>query len=337
MKWWDECLKFFQERGLPPEDVELRAKRRCAFLFLEARRSVGKQPGYPVAGEPGVTPKQVLEAEVRDLKDEIDKCSRHRDDFLRDVRANPHDGVSEQLAEEEQKEINKMLYKLKETMFVLRGQERLEKDADISAQIKKLTEERSGQDAIAPNEEPLPPRLEKGRRCDKIIKEVKRIKYFVVGNGKSMTEIQSEHPSFLVWKLVQNLTEEDQGTFNHPRTWGSAVGYAKNILSKDYGKSAHTITDWVKDYRRHIQDQTTRSVTPTTLNHPKSPRFSAKSPRYYPKKTMIQSSHGTLAPTFLEASKNRGWSTPTGRGGTGWDGHYALLAYRTRRSPPIRG
>ena len=35
--------------------------------------------------------------------------------------------------------------------------------------------------------------------------------------------------------------------------WEPATGYAKLILSKHYGNSPTTITDWVKAYRKHAK------------------------------------------------------------------------------------
>lgn len=123
------------------------------------------------------------------------------------------------------------------------------------AQIEGQGTEKSTQNEVTSGEEPLSPRLERARRCHKIIQEVRRIKFLIEGSGESMSQIQAEHSEFEVWGLVQNLGEEDQETFNRPRTWGPTVGYAKILLSKDYKRSADTITDWVKDYRKYSKSQ----------------------------------------------------------------------------------
>ena len=120
---------------------------------------------------------------------------------------------------------------------------------------EKLAGLAEAQSDIAPEEKPLSPRLEKARRCHKIIEEVERIKFLFVGTGKSMSQIQAEHPEFEVWGLVQNLDEEYRNVFYRPRTWGPTVGYAKSLLSKGYNQSEHTITDWIKDYRRDLKSK----------------------------------------------------------------------------------
>ena len=90
-----------------------------------------------------------------------------------------------------------------------------------------------------------------GKRCHKIIDEIRKIKNMVLGFQRTVSEIRNEHQEFQVWALVDGLSEEDRDTFNHPRQWGAVVGYAVNLLAKDYGGcSPHTIRDWVKEYRR---------------------------------------------------------------------------------------
>ena len=63
------------------------------------------------------------------------------DDPLRRYRDNPNDNVSERLVEDTKKAINEMRYELGKAKFALQEQERLEKDADIGAQIERLREE----------------------------------------------------------------------------------------------------------------------------------------------------------------------------------------------------
>ena len=93
--------------------------------------------------------------------------------------------------------------------------------------------------------------IEKGNRCDRIIREMRQIKNLFVDSGWTISEIQSAHPEFKVWKLREALSEEDRETLNHPRRWGPVVGYGLSLLGKDYAKHPTTVRDWIKAYRRH--------------------------------------------------------------------------------------
>lgn len=90
---------------------------------------------------------------------------------------------------------------------------------------------------------------ERGKRCAQIVEEVKRFKFLRLDAGKPVSEIQSENPDFLVWKVRENLSSDDRELFDHPNRWGSVANYAYGLLSKEYAKSWTTIRDWVKDYR----------------------------------------------------------------------------------------
>ena len=96
----------------------------------------------------------------------------------------------------------------------------------------------------------------KGKRCDEIVQEIRRLRNMVVTHHRTMAEIRSQNPGFQVWALSEILSEADRETFNHPRQWGPPVGYALGLLAKDYLRSAHTVADWRKIYR-----QTRRKVT----------------------------------------------------------------------------
>lgn len=93
-------------------------------------------------------------------------------------------------------------------------------------------------------------RIERGKFCDQVIDEVRRIRNLCLETGRSVAEIQNEHPDWAVWKVRESLSPEDQDTFNHPRLWGAPVGYAKNILAKSSDVGVHTITSRVKAYRK---------------------------------------------------------------------------------------
>jgi len=92
--------------------------------------------------------------------------------------------------------------------------------------------------------------VDRGKFCCEVIDEIKKIRNFVASTGRSMAEIEKEHPRLAVWKVRATLGPEDQETFNHPNQWGPPVGYAKMVLSKNHGVTTHTITSWVKAYRK---------------------------------------------------------------------------------------
>jgi hypothetical protein len=65
-----------------------------------------------------------------------------------------------------------------------------------------------------------------------------------------MAEIQHEYPGSVVWKVREQLPQDDQQTFNYPNQWGPVVGYAKMVLSRIHHVSTHTIISWVKACRK---------------------------------------------------------------------------------------
>jgi len=93
----------------------------------------------------------------------------------------------------------------------------------------------------------------RGRFCDQVLDEIKKIKNLVASTGRSVAEIEKEHPNFAIWKVRTTLGREDQETFNHPNQWGAPVGYGKMVLSKSQNVAVDTITSWVKAYRKHQQ------------------------------------------------------------------------------------
>jgi hypothetical protein len=92
--------------------------------------------------------------------------------------------------------------------------------------------------------------VKRGKFCDQVIDEMKRIKNLVVGTGRNIAEVQQDHPDLAAWKVRTQLDSETQETFNHPRQWGPVVGFAKMVLSKIHGVSTSTITSWIKVYRK---------------------------------------------------------------------------------------
>jgi hypothetical protein len=93
--------------------------------------------------------------------------------------------------------------------------------------------------------------VERGKFCDQVIDEIRRIKNLFASTGRSVAEIEKEHPNFAVWKVRTILGPEDQQTFNHPNQWGPPVGYGTMVLSKMEGVRPVTITSWVKAYRKY--------------------------------------------------------------------------------------
>jgi len=99
--------------------------------------------------------------------------------------------------------------------------------------------------------------MRKGRFCDRVIGEMRQIRGLTIDGGRSIAEIQTEHPDWAVWNLRDALGEEDRDTFNHPRQWGPVVGLALSILAKHYGKHRTTVWDWVKVYRKQARNNQT--------------------------------------------------------------------------------
>ncbi len=91
--------------------------------------------------------------------------------------------------------------------------------------------------------------IQRGERCDRIIAETRRVKYFCLDAARTMTEARAELHGLEVWKLRENLAADDRDVFDHPRQWGPVVGYALRLLAKDYGHSVHTIVAWRKAFR----------------------------------------------------------------------------------------
>lgn len=104
--------------------------------------------------------------------------------------------------------------------------------------------------------------VQKGQLCDQIIREMHQIRRFCFDGGRSIVEIQTEHPEFAAWNLRAALGEEDRDVFNHPRQWGPVRGYALMLLGKSQGRHPESVLRWVKAYRREAkaekpQDSTT--------------------------------------------------------------------------------
>lgn len=125
----------------------------------------------------------------------------------------------------------------------------------VAGWIRTVRKRLEGLAPTAASGQVLPERLRKGVYCDQVIQEMRRIKHFVLETGRNIAEVKSEQPGFAVWKLGEHLSEEDRETLDRPNQWGPLVGYAKGILGKFYGRSPHTITDWIKAYREYVKRQ----------------------------------------------------------------------------------
>ena len=120
------------------------------------------------------------------------------------------------------------------------------------AQARRPPRRRHRDRADTDSEQALPKLLSHGRFCDQVIDEVRKIKHRFTVTGRTMAEIRQEHPKLAVWNVVAALSQEDRETFERPRTWGPTVGYARQLLGKYHDRSAGTIRNWVKAYRRHL-------------------------------------------------------------------------------------
>ncbi len=130
------------------------------------------------------------------------------------------------------------------------GGQGLEAEIAAGSVETKATQKSPHQVQWVPGQKKTSRPVERGKFCDQVIEEIRRIKNLAVGSGRSVAEIEEENPGFAVWSVRRTLAREDQETFNHPNQWGPAVGYAKMILSKTHGVSKDTITSWVKAWRR---------------------------------------------------------------------------------------
>jgi hypothetical protein len=80
---------------------------------------------------------------------------------------------------------------------------------------------------------------------------MKRFRYLRLDAGMPVTEILTDCPSFLIWKLRENLREDDRDLFDHPnRGESGCTSYAYGLLGKEYARSWMTIRDWVKSWKR---------------------------------------------------------------------------------------
>ncbi len=118
--------------------------------------------------------------------------------------------------------------------------------------LKKLEE------IVVPAPTRIPRRLDRGKECEELAKEVATIKHKRTRSGLTIPEIQTECSFFKIWKRVEILSAEDKETFSHPGTWGP--GYANLLLGKLYANAGRnvapgTVNTWRKEYRAYLKWQ----------------------------------------------------------------------------------
>jgi len=111
---------------------------------------------------------------------------------------------------------------------------------------------------VVPAHTRLPFRLDRGKDCEELAKELAAIRHKRVHGGLTIAEIQTECSFFKIWKRVEVLSTEDKETFLHPGTWGP--GYANLLLGKLYANTHRnvapgTVNTWRKEYRAYLKWQ----------------------------------------------------------------------------------
>jgi hypothetical protein len=111
---------------------------------------------------------------------------------------------------------------------------------------------------VVPSETKLPLRLERGKDCEELAKEIAAIKHKRKHGGLTVAEIQSDCSMFKIWKRVEVLSSEDKDAFLHPSIW--EPGYANLLLGKLYATTRRsvapgTINTWRKEYREYLKWQ----------------------------------------------------------------------------------
>ncbi|HKW16429.1 MAG TPA: hypothetical protein VJO35_02860 [Terriglobales bacterium] len=111
---------------------------------------------------------------------------------------------------------------------------------------------------VVPLELELPKRLERGKDCEALAKEIGTIKHKRTRGGLTVDEIRRECPFFAIWKRVEVLSDEDKDTFLHPGRW--EPGYTNLLLGKLYATARRdvapaTINTWRKEYRAYLKWQ----------------------------------------------------------------------------------
>jgi hypothetical protein len=109
---------------------------------------------------------------------------------------------------------------------------------------------------VVPEETRLPRRLQRGKECEELAREIKAIRHKRKYGGLTVSEIQDDCSFFKIWKRIEVLSEGDRDTFLHPGTW--EPGYTNLLLGKLFADtkrdvSPGTINNWRKDYRSFVK------------------------------------------------------------------------------------
>jgi predicted transcriptional regulator len=233
-----------QRLGWNAESVKA-IRRKIMERVFELRMWIFAQPQVP-------TPDEIVERYMNDLRTGAIESSHELILFVRHLGAElqEHPDVIRRLAAEKKKPA-RVAFTLASRIFKRSraGFERGQRDSRTNVAVGGR-EDGLGKKASERT-------IEKGKFCDQIIGEMRKIKRLRVDGGRSLVEIQVAHPDLTAWKLRDTLGEEDRDAFNHPRQWGPVVGYAKMVLAKHFDRHPETIRDWVKAYRAH-----TRKISP---------------------------------------------------------------------------
>lgn len=97
----------------------------------------------------------------------------------------------------------------------------------------------------------LSKRLQRGKDCEEMVMEIRKIKSDVREHGMTIFQSREAHPEFRIWNLVDHLPDEDKRTFNKPDEWGPVRGYANRLLARHYGVEPSTVDDSRKEWRAH--------------------------------------------------------------------------------------
>jgi hypothetical protein len=105
--------------------------------------------------------------------------------------------------------------------------------------------------ADAPLSKALSKRLQRGKDCEAMVLEIRKIKSDVREHGMTIFQSREAHPEFRIWNLVDHLPDEDKKTFNKPDEWGPVRGYANRLLARHYGVEPSVVDDSRKEWRAH--------------------------------------------------------------------------------------
>jgi hypothetical protein len=107
--------------------------------------------------------------------------------------------------------------------------------------------------AATPISRPLSKRLQRGKDCEEMAMEIRKIRSDVRDHGMTIFESREAHPGFRIWNFVEHLPDEDKKIFNKPDEWGPVIGYANTLLARHYGVKPSVVDESRKEWRAHEQ------------------------------------------------------------------------------------